>query len=105
MAQEPPPLPRQSWSFAGPFGTFDRAAAQRGFQVYKEVCSNCHSLREGYYRNLSGIGLTDAQIKATAASVSVPTIGEDGQPAERPALPADHFRSPFPNELAARARQ
>jgi ubiquinol-cytochrome c reductase cytochrome c1 subunit len=103
IAQEPPPLPKQSWSFAGPFGTFDRAAAQRGFQVYKEVCANCHSLKQAYYRNLSGIGLTDDQIKAIAASVTVPTIGDDGQPTERPALPADHFRSPFPNEQAARA--
>jgi ubiquinol-cytochrome c reductase cytochrome c1 subunit len=103
MAQETPALPKQNWSFSGPLGTFDRAAAQRGFQVYKEVCSNCHSLKEGYYRNLTGIGLTPEQVAAIAASVTVPTIGDDGQPAERPARPADHFRSPFPNENAARA--
>ena len=102
MAQENAPLPKQNWSFSGPFGTIDRAAAQRGFQVFKEVCSNCHSLREGYYRNLTGIGLTAEQVAAVAASVTVPTIGDDGQPAERPARPADHFRSPFPNENAAR---
>ena len=103
LAQEEGKLPHESWSFSGPFGTFDRAAAQRGFQVYKEVCSNCHSMKEAYYRNLDGIGLSPGQIKAIAASVTVPTIGDDGQPAERPALPADHFRSPFANELAARA--
>jgi ubiquinol-cytochrome c reductase cytochrome c1 subunit len=102
MAQDDSP-PKQIWGFAGPFGTFDRAAAQRGFEVYKEVCSNCHSLKLGYYRNLTGIGLNDEQVKAIAASVNVPTIGDDGQPAERPALPADHFRSPFPNDKAARA--
>jgi ubiquinol-cytochrome c reductase cytochrome c1 subunit len=96
-------LPHQKWSFAGVFGTFDRAAAQRGFQVYKEICANCHSVQHAYYRDLAGIGLTDAQIKAIAATITVPTIGEDGQPAERPALPSDHFRSPFPNEQAARA--
>jgi ubiquinol-cytochrome c reductase cytochrome c1 subunit len=96
-------LPAQIWSFSGPFGTFDRAAAQRGFEVYKEVCSNCHSLKLGYYRNLTEIGLTEEQVKAIAASVTVPTIGDDGQPAERPAVPADHFRSPYPNEKAARA--
>ncbi len=102
-AQEQEKLPHPGWSFDGPFGTFDRAAAQRGFQVYLEVCANCHSLKEAYYRNLDGIGLSEAQIKAIAASVSVPTIGDDGQPAERPALPSDHFRSPYPNEKAARA--
>ena len=94
---------KQNWSFNGPFGTFDRASAQRGYQVYKEICSTCHSLQQGYYRDLAGIGLSAAQIAATASSVTVPTIGDDGQPTERPALPSDHFRSPYPNELAARA--
>jgi ubiquinol-cytochrome c reductase cytochrome c1 subunit len=102
MAQDEA-LPRQVWSFLGPFGTFDRAAAQRGFEVYKDVCSNCHSLKLGYYRNLAGIGLPEDDVKAIAASITVPTIGDDGQPAERPATPADHFRSPYPNDLAARA--
>jgi ubiquinol-cytochrome c reductase cytochrome c1 subunit len=96
-------LPQHNWSFDGIFGTFDRAAAQRGFQVYNEVCSNCHSLKEAYYRDLAGIGLSSAQITAIAASKMVPTIGDDGQPTERPALPSDHFKSPFPNDKAARA--
>ncbi len=96
-------LPRQNWSFAGPFGTFDRAAAQRGFQVYKEVCSTCHSMKLAYFRDLEGIGLSEEQIKAVAASVTLPDIGDDGAPIERPGLPADHFRSPFANEKAARA--
>ncbi len=95
--------PAQNWSFSGPFGTFDRAAAQRGFQVYKEVCSACHAVKQGYYRDLAGLGLEPKQIEAIAATVMVPTIGDDGQPTERPALPSDHFRSPFPNERAARA--
>jgi ubiquinol-cytochrome c reductase cytochrome c1 subunit len=93
----------QKWSFDGPFGTFDRAAAQRGFQVYREVCSNCHSLKQAYYRDLRGIGISDADIVTIAASVTVPTLTDDGQPAERPALPSDHFRLPYPNDLAARA--
>jgi ubiquinol-cytochrome c reductase cytochrome c1 subunit len=96
-------LPKQEWSFSGPFGTFDRAAAQRGFLVYNQVCSNCHSLKLGYYRNLEGIGVPEDTIKAIAAEKMVPTLADDGTPAERPALPADHFRSPYPNELAARA--
>lgn len=102
-AQEAPKPPHESWSFEGPFGTFDRAAAQRGFQVYKEVCSACHALQHAYYRDLRGIGLSEEQVKAIAAEVTVPDIGDDGQPIERPALPSDHFKSPFPNEKAARA--
>ena len=101
--EETPPLPHEVWSFAGPFGTYDRAAAQRGYQVYKEVCSNCHSMKEAYYRDLAGIGLDEQQIAATAASVDIPSIGDDGQPNTRPGLPSDHFRSPYPNDLAARA--
>ena len=96
-------LNKQNWSFNGPFGTFDKAAVQRGFQVYKEVCSACHSMKLAYYRDLKGAGLTDDQIKSIAAEVTMPTIGDDGQPAERPGLPSDHFKSPFPNDLAARA--
>ena len=96
--------PRENWSFNGPFGTFDRASQQRGFQVYKEVCSNCHSMKEIYYRNLSAIGLNEEQIKAVAGSVEVPGGTDDnGQPVERPAVPSDHFRSPFANDKAARA--
>ena len=96
-------LPRQDWSFNGPFGTYDKASAQRGFQIYKEVCSACHSLSLAYYRDLKGIGLSDDQIKAIAADATMPTTDDDGQPAERPGLPSDHFKSPFPNEKAARA--
>ena len=98
-----PPLPKQAWSFAGPFGTFDRASAQRGFQVYKEVCAVCHSVKHAYYRDLAGIGLSEAQIKAIAASVVIADIGDDGAPNERPGLPSDPFRSPYPNDRAARA--
>ncbi len=103
FAAEELDLPTQSWSFDGPFGTFDKASAQRGFQIYKEVCSNCHSMKQVYYRNLAGIGLSEDQIKAIAASVTVPTIGDDGQPTERPGLPSDHFKAPYPNDKAARA--
>lgn len=100
-AEEPPP---QRWSFSGPFGTFDRASAQRGFQVYKEVCSNCHSMKYLYYRNLNALGFTEPEIKAIAASVQVPgDLDDNGQPTERPGKPSDHFRSPFPNDAAARA--
>ena len=101
---EAEPLPSTRWSFDGPLGTFDRASEQRGLQVWQEVCSNCHSMKEAYYRNLTGIGLSAEQVKAFAAAITVPGGTDDsGQPVDRPALPADHFRSPFPNDKAARA--
>ncbi len=102
---EMPKLPKENWSFHGPFGTFDRAAAQRGFQVYKEVCSACHGLKHAYYRNLTGIGLSEEAVKAVAASVTVPDIGDDGAPIDRPGLPSDRFKEPYANEKAARAAQ
>ncbi len=105
VAQEAAPTPPpQHWSFSGIFGTYDRAALQRGFQVYSEVCSACHSMNQLYYRNLEQIGLTPAEVRAVASNVQV--VGgtdESGNPVMRPALPSDHFRAPFPNAAAARA--
>jgi ubiquinol-cytochrome c reductase cytochrome c1 subunit len=103
-AGEALPPPDTKFSFDGLFGTFDRASAQRGFQVYKEVCSNCHSMRLLYYRNLQELGLSEAEVRAIAATVQV-TDGpnDEGQMFERPGRPSDRFRSPFTNENAARA--
>jgi ubiquinol-cytochrome c reductase cytochrome c1 subunit len=103
-AQELPPVPQQKWSFGGVFGSYDTAALQRGWQVYSEVCSNCHSMHYVHYRDLEGIGLTPAQVKAVAAGFTVPQGTDDqGNPKEGPATPADQLRSPFPNDKAARA--
>ncbi|MGH7043805.1 MAG: cytochrome c1, partial [Acetobacteraceae bacterium] len=99
-----PPLPNQQWSFSGLFGGLNEAAAQRGFWVYLHVCSNCHSMQQLHYRDLAGIGLNPAQIKAIAASVTVPQgIDDKGQPVSGPGTAASQFRSPFPNEEAAKA--
>ena len=99
-----PPLPKESWSFNGPFGTVDRASAQRGFQVYNEVCSSCHSMKLMSYRNLAGIGLSEGQIRAIAASKTVPgDLNDQGEPTTRPGLPSDHFASPYPNDTAGGA--
>ncbi len=101
---EAPTPPAQRWSFTGPFGGLDLAAAQRGFQVYSEVCAACHSMQYLHYRDLAGIGLTTEQIKGIAAAVTVPQgLDDQGNPKEGPATPADQFRSPYPNEKAARA--
>ena len=99
-----PTPPTQQWSFERIFGTYDLAAAQRGFQVYSEVCAACHSLTFVHYRQLSGIGLTPEQIKAVAAAVTVPQgLDDQGAPKEGPGTPANKFKAPFPNETAARA--
>ena len=97
-------VPKQSWSFSGVFGTFDRAQLQRGFTVYKNVCSACHAMEHLYYRNLTEIGLTEDQVKEIAAQYEV-TDGpnDEGEMFQRPARPSDRFRRPFPNENAARA--
>src|SRR3954464_431908 len=90
----------------GPFGKFDRRQLQRGFQVYKEVCSSCHSLKLVAFRDLADLGYREAEVKAIATNwqVEVPDVDpKTGDPKGRKALPADHFPSPFQNETAARA--
>ncbi len=97
-------LPQHSWSFSGPFGTYDRGALQRGFQVYQAVCSGCHALSYVAYRNLEDLGYNADEIKAIAAEASVVDGPDDsGEMFERPGIPADRFVNPFPNENAARA--
>lgn len=103
-AAQDEPLPHQKWSFERIFGTYDLAAAQRGFQIYSNVCSNCHSMQMLHYRDLSGIGLDAGQVKAVAAAVTVPVgLDDQGNPKEGPASPASQFKSPFANEKAAKA--
>lgn len=92
------------WPHAGPFGTFDRAALQRGFMVYRDVCAACHSLRYVAFRNLEEIGLTEAEVKTVAASYQVVDGPNDaGEMFERPGRPSDRIPPPYPNEKAARA--
>jgi len=97
-------IPDTRFSFDGIFGTFDRASAQRGFQVYKEVCSACHAMRLLSYRNLRELGLSEQQVAQIAAQFQVMDgPNDEGQMFERNARPSDRFRSPFPNQQAARA--
>nr|WP_319388217.1 cytochrome c1 [uncultured Cohaesibacter sp.] len=98
---------KQDWSFAGPFGKFDKAQLQRGFKIYREVCSSCHSMEYIAFRNLGqdgALGFTEDEVKAIAAEYEV----EDGPNADgdmftRPGKPFDHIPSPFPNVEAAAA--
>jgi ubiquinol-cytochrome c reductase cytochrome c1 subunit len=90
----------------GPFGKFNKEQLQRGFQVYSEVCSACHSLKLVSFRDLKGLGYNEAEIKKIASDwkTQVPAINPDtGEDTTRKALPSDNFPAPFPNEVAARA--
>lgn len=103
------------WSFEGPFGKFDPVQLQRGYKVYREVCSACHSMDLMYFRNLGQKGgpfydpkypnpNENPYVKSLAKDIQVSDIDSDtGDPIKRPAIPADKFPSPFPNEPAARA--
>ena len=105
LAEQVPP-PRLTWSFAGPFGHYDQAQLQRGFKIYREVCSNCHSMNLLSFRNLAepgGLGYSEAQVAQIASEYKIKDLDDKGQPIERPGRPADHFPSPFPNDLAAKA--
>ena len=92
------------WTFAGPFGNFDKGQLQRGLKVYTEVCAACHSMKLVPFRTLGDLGYSDAQVKAFAANYEV----QDGPNASgdmysRKAVPSDYFPSPFPNAEAAAA--
>jgi ubiquinol-cytochrome c reductase cytochrome c1 subunit len=108
------PVKPVDFSFEGPFGTYDRGALQRGFQVYKEVCSACHALSHIAFHNLDEAGgpeFTEPQAKAIAAGYKLPADPNDkgeitddkGNRLTRPGILADYFPPPFPNEEAARA--
>jgi cytochrome c1 len=102
-----PKVEMQSWSFAGPFGRFDKGQLQRGYKVYKEVCAACHSMNLVAYRNLADIGgpgFTMDQAKALAAEIKVKDGPNDaGEMFERNGRTSDRFPAPFANDEAARA--
>ena len=94
------------FSFNGPLGKYDRAQLQRGFQVYKEVCSACHSLKYVAFRDLAALGYSEAEVKAISAqwAIQAPSIDPaTGESSTRPAVPADKFPMPFANNVAAAA--
>lgn len=92
------------WNFDGMLGTFDRTSIQRGFQVYKEVCSACHSLDLISFRNLTEIGFSLEQAKEIAKGYSIQAGPNDsGEMFERPGTLPDYFPNPYANEQTARA--
>ncbi len=105
-AEEQVAPPKLKWSFAGPFGKYDEAQLQRGFKIYREVCSNCHSmnlLAIGSLADAGGPGFSEAQVEQIASEYKVKDIDDKGEPVERAGRPADHFPAPFANSAAAAA--
>ncbi len=96
-----------NWSFDGIFGTFDRASLQRGYQVYQEVCSGCHSMQHLSYRNLSEKGGPEFSIEEAKAIALQFEVNDgpnsDGEMFMRPARSSDRFVSPYPNVEASTA--
>lgn len=96
--------PSYPWAHKGPFETFDHAAIRRGYQVYREVCSACHSLDRIAWRNLVGVSHTVDEVKAMAAEVEYEDGPDDeGKNFQRPGKLSDYMPKPYPNEEAARA--
>lgn len=103
-AAEGAALPDKDWGFEGMNGKFDNAARQRGFQVFREVCSACHSLDLINFRNLAALGYNEDEIKAIAADYTVVDGPDDeGEMFERPGKPSDRWPAPFANAKAAAA--
>jgi cytochrome c1 len=106
-AQEAEAPALQRWSFSGPFGLYDTAQLQRGFKIYREVCSTCHGLKLVAFRNLSdpgGPGFSEAQAATIASGFQVTDGPNDkGEMFQRPGKISDYFPPPFANDQAARA--
>jgi len=97
-------IPKYDWSWKGFFGTYDRASAQRGLKVYREVCAGCHSMDLIAYRNLEDLGFGNEHIKAIASEYLIlDGPNDEGEMFEREAIPSDKFANPYLNIQAARA--
>jgi cytochrome c1 len=107
-AGEAPHIEKQTWSFSGFTGHFDKAQLRRGYAVYKNVCAACHGLRLLSYRNLSEPGgpqFSKETVDGIAAEAQVQELNDEGEMAPRAGKASDRFVSPYPNEKAAAAAQ
>ena len=108
---EQPHIEHQRWPFSGIFGQYDSAQLQRGFRVYKEVCSACHGLKRVAFRSLSEPGgpqFSEDSVKALAAEwPNQITDGpnDEGEMFDRAPRPSDPILGPYKNDKAARAAQ
>lgn len=105
MAAEAPKIPEYDFKHEGVLGKFDEAQLQRGFQVFKEVCSTCHSLSYVHFRNLEDLGYTEQEVKAFATEYQVQNKlpNADGEMFMRPGRASDKIPGPYQNEAEARA--
>jgi len=101
LVAHPPTFP---WNHNGYFESMDASSIRRGYEVYKNVCSACHSMKYVAYRNLIGVSHTEAEAKAEAESVQVVDGPNDsGEMFERPGKLSDYFPAPYANDEAARS--
>lgn len=97
-------LKEVDWSFAGPFGTFDKGQLQRGLKIYVETCSACHSINLVPFRSFEALGYSEDQVKSLAANYEIQDgPNADGDMFTRAAIPADYFPPSFANPEAAAA--
>eukprot|EP00092_Neocalanus_flemingeri_P032738 GFUD01035609.1.p1 GENE.GFUD01035609.1~~GFUD01035609.1.p1 ORF type:complete len:283 (+),score=69.36 GFUD01035609.1:66-914(+) len=101
LVLHPPSMP---WTHSGAIDSLDHSSIRRGFQVYKQVCAACHSMRYLAFRNLIGVSHTEEEVKSMASEDQVlDGPDEDGEMFMRPGKPSDYFPNPFANEAAAAA--
>jgi len=91
------------WPHAGPISSFDYASVRRGYEVYKQVCAACHSMKYIHYRHFVDNFMTEQEAKAEAAEATIHDINDKGAPIDRPGALTDHLPSPYPNKKAAAA--
>uniref|UniRef100_A0AC34FS92 Cytochrome c domain-containing protein n=1 Tax=Panagrolaimus sp. ES5 TaxID=591445 RepID=A0AC34FS92_9BILA len=92
-----------AWPHSGPFSSFDYASVRRGYEVYKQVCAACHSMKFIHYRHFVDVFMTEEEAKAEAAEATINDINDKGQPITRPGALTDRLPSPYPNKKAGAA--
>ncbi|KAM9524921.1 cytochrome c1, heme protein, mitochondrial-like isoform 1-T1 [Salvelinus alpinus] len=96
--------PNYPWTHNGMLSALDHGSIRRGYQVYKQVCSACHSMEYLAFRNLVGVSHTEAEVKVLAEEIEVVDgPDESGEMFTRPGKLSDYFPKPYPNPEAARA--
>ncbi|VDO22785.1 unnamed protein product [Haemonchus placei] len=91
------------WSHRGAIESFDIASVRRGYEVYKQVCAACHSMKYIHYRHFVNTIMTEEEAKAEAAEALINDIDDKGRPIQRPGILTDALPSPYPNVKAAAA--
>ncbi|CAJ0593926.1 unnamed protein product [Cylicocyclus nassatus] len=91
------------WPHTGNFKSFDIASVRRGYEVYKQVCAACHSMRFIHYRHFVDTFMTEEEAKAEAAEALINDVDDKGVAIQRPGILTDKLPAPYPNKKAAAA--